>query len=154
MTSTEITEPDVDTDPETMSLEAVQAELREPSSASVESEEHRERRARFEVTETSYGRHPAYVPITRKCSGCGETVKRRVRTLQSWVDRPQFCSWECRWRYGRRIKRHKERTCVVCGASFTTTRRDAGYCSNACRQKAYRAAKPAAVAAPPASPKA
>ena len=44
MTSTEITEPDVDTDPETMSLEAVQAELREPSSASVESEEHRARR--------------------------------------------------------------------------------------------------------------
>jgi hypothetical protein len=90
-----------------------------------------------EVTETTYGRLPWW-DITRKCAGCGETVNHSVRTLQNWVDKPQFCSWECRWRYGRRIRRHKERTCVVCENSFTTTRRDASNCSNACRQRAHR----------------
>ena len=29
-------------------------------------------------------------------------------------------------------------TCEVCGTIFTSTRRDAAYCSGACRQKAYR----------------
>jgi hypothetical protein len=42
--SNEPAKPDAGTDVETMSLEAIQRELREPSSASVESAEHRERR--------------------------------------------------------------------------------------------------------------
>ncbi len=31
--------------------------------------------------------------------------------------------------------------CQSCGADFTSTRRDAKFCSNACRQKAYRRTK-------------
>jgi hypothetical protein len=43
----------------------------------------------------------------------------------------------------RAAKRHKTRVCVMCGSGFTTTRTDAGYCSNVCRQAAYRrSAKP------------
>jgi hypothetical protein len=44
--------------------------------------------------------------------------------------------------------------CQACGELFKQRRADAKFCSNACRQKAYRAAKPAAVATPPTSPKA
>ena len=32
----------------------------------------------------------------------------------------------------------KDRVCKVCGKVFTPTRSDDVYCSNACRQKAYR----------------
>ena len=32
----------------------------------------------------------------------------------------------------------KDRVCKVCGKVFTPTRSDGVYCSNACRQKAYR----------------
>jgi hypothetical protein len=37
--------------------------------------------------------------------------------------------------------RHKQCTCVTCGIEFTTTRTDAKFCSNACRQKAHRRAQ-------------
>ena len=35
------------------------------------------------------------------------------------------------------------RDCVVCGQGFQARRRDAGYCSDACRMRAYRARKAA-----------
>jgi hypothetical protein len=44
----------------------------------------------------------------------------------------------CYARYRRKLNRHKQRTCTTCGLEFTTTRTDARFCSNACRQKAYR----------------
>src|ERR1700739_5090025 len=95
------------------------------------------------VVVTDDGRHrkPRWVSITRECPACGKVETHSVRTIQSWIDKPHCCSWPCKARYRRTVKRHKERTCVICGNSFTTTRRDASYCSNACRQKAYRAGK-------------
>src|SRR4051794_23966160 len=35
-------------------------------------------------------------------------------------------------------RRHKQRICACCRRTFTVPRRDARYCSPACRQKAYR----------------
>jgi hypothetical protein len=44
----------------------------------------------------------------------------------------------CYARQLRRRHRHKQRTCAGCQATFTTTRTDARFCSNACRQKEHR----------------
>jgi hypothetical protein len=49
----------------------------------------------------------------------------------------------CYARDFRAKRRHKQRTCAACEVVFTTTRVDAKFCSAACRQKAYRAAKSA-----------
>jgi hypothetical protein len=49
-----------------------------------------------------------------------------------------FCSPACEWRQRRARNRIKQRECSVCGKLFTTTRVDAKFCSNACRQKAHR----------------
>jgi hypothetical protein len=43
-----------------------------------------------------------------------------------------YCSWSCRQLDGKRI-------CPSCLEPVRTVRRDAEYCSNACRQRAYRA---------------
>jgi hypothetical protein len=41
----------------------------------------------------------------------------------------------------RRRVRHEEKTCAVCDELFVPKRCDARYCSNACRQDAYRKRK-------------
>jgi len=38
----------------------------------------------------------------------------------------------------RRLEKRKNRICKGCGKTFTPKRSDAVYCSNACRQRAYR----------------
>ena len=38
----------------------------------------------------------------------------------------------------RKREHHSEHICSVCSASFISKRTDAKFCSNACRQKAYR----------------
>lgn len=41
----------------------------------------------------------------------------------------------------RRKKKHDEKlkkVCPICNTAFTSKRKDALYCSNACKQKAYR----------------
>jgi hypothetical protein len=43
----------------------------------------------------------------------------------------------------RRVVR-QERSCDVCGKTFTPPRCDGRYCSSACRQSAYRGRKPGA----------
>ncbi len=54
------------------------------------------------------------------------------------------CSTACYWRQYR-ARRKEERTrkviCKSCGGAFLTTRRDARYCSGACRQDGYRLRK-------------
>ena len=47
----------------------------------------------------------------------------------------------CYLRDRRRLHRMKLRACGVCGVSFQSVRRDALYCSAACRQKAHRTGK-------------
>jgi hypothetical protein len=44
----------------------------------------------------------------------------------------------CYARELRRRKRRKTRACSSCGTEFVTTRRDARFCSDACRQRAFR----------------
>jgi hypothetical protein len=93
------------------------------------------------VTETHRGKTPRWVynaemPRVRK------VFSPLVRPTETQVAKGRpFCWSACEARYRRRTKRHKSCTCVVCGGSFTTTRHDTSYCSNACRQRACRAAK-------------
>lgn len=70
------------------------------------------------------------------CPVCGET---------SYTFQPlkRYCSWickqkaSCRRSNDRRKKPQAAAACAVCGKMFTA-RNKALYCSNACRQRAYR----------------
>jgi hypothetical protein len=58
-------------------------------------------------------------------------------TPRNW--RGETCSSRCDQRWRRHRKRQKTSYCVQCNEEFATTRADAKYCSNACRQRAHRA---------------
>lgn len=71
------------------------------------------------------------------CGGCGKPFYTQVKCKK-------YCSFDC-MRLGslkiaaRRTKENREnRICECCGKVFTPTRSDGKFCSNACRQKAYR----------------
>lgn len=70
----------------------------------------------------------------RRCAYCG-------RGFYGAMAR-RYCSDDCgeRTRNARRNRSRvpTARPCVECGARFTPPRADGQYCSNACRQKAYR----------------
>jgi site-specific DNA recombinase len=68
----------------------------------------------------------------RRCLGCDET-----NLLGGSLG---YCA-TCYERHRRWRDRFKQCTCVTCGIEFTTTRTDAKFCSNACRQKAHRRAQ-------------
>jgi hypothetical protein len=75
------------------------------------------------------------------CPGCGETV---------YLDIVRGLCSMCYARDLRARHRHKQRRCKTCGTPFTTTRSDARFCSNACRQKAHRRSRSRlALPAPP-----
>ena len=58
----------------------------------------------------------------------------------------------CAQRERRALRRRERRQfCAGCGATFVPARRDARYCGNACRQRAYRVKKAARLAARRAS---
>ncbi len=71
------------------------------------------------------------------CDGCGCVFYTQVRSKMC-------CSWQCMRpgqmnRYKRiRLERRSNTVCECCGKEFTPARYGAKYCSNACRQKAYR----------------
>jgi hypothetical protein len=67
------------------------------------------------------------------CKGCGQ----RMKLNQYW--RKSACSNRCeqRERRARRLA-HRRRYCATCKMAFTPKRADARFCSNACRQRAYR----------------
>lgn len=67
-----------------------------------------------------------------KCEVCGRDVVNR-----------RYCSDRCEYKAGnlRRRVGHESRRCVVCEEPFTPRRKDARYCSSACRQDAYRKRK-------------
>jgi hypothetical protein len=81
--------------------------------------------------------------------GCGMLVSHWYR--ERWNDaRGEFvtaaittCSRRCSERVAaeRRRVQHDERECAVCSERFTPKRVDVRYCSNACRQDAYRKRK-------------
>jgi predicted nucleic acid-binding Zn ribbon protein len=75
--------------------------------------------------------------MSNTCSECG-------RSGFLWWQFTAGVCHGCYTRARRKLKRHKQRDCVTCGTAFTTTRTDAQFCSNACRQKAHRQASGAA----------
>jgi len=79
--------------------------------------------------------------MPRPCGGCGRNVYYERR---SYFQRLTFCCEDCHRvaraaanREARRQARGK-RACKGCGKSFEPARTDAKFCSNACRQRAYR----------------
>jgi predicted nucleic acid-binding Zn ribbon protein len=72
----------------------------------------------------------------RECNGCGEPIMTPLEGVFGW----QVCSKRCYQRALRkRHRRENSRSCKVCKDRFEPTRKDARFCSNACRQFAYRA---------------
>ena len=77
-----------------------------------------------------------YVYPVRKiiCPGCG-------RMFFTQEHNRKYCQGEACARLHRRKLRQQARTdmtCACCGKTFTANRKDAKFCSNACRQSAYR----------------
>ena len=73
----------------------------------------------------------------RTCSGCG----RKMVVISCWRGhhwRGQYCSARCQARDRRKRDRIKNLVCTVCKARFRSSRKDARFCSDACRQLAYR----------------
>jgi hypothetical protein len=86
--------------------------------------------------------HPSWLENREKpepCSGgCGVLISHWYH----WSE-IRTCSRRCSKRLEkerRRVKR-EDRRCEVCNETFTPKRADARYCSNACRQDAYRKRK-------------
>jgi hypothetical protein len=76
--------------------------------------------------------------VEAPCEVCGTRVVTLVGRF-----RYTYCSAGCRLELSDRRKRQGHvsvppRACTECGEPFTPKRRDARYCSNACRQRAYR----------------
>ena len=84
----------------------------------------------------------------KPCEGCGRPVvnqwgsPQRIRTV---------CSDRCAWTVrnaplkAARLAARQHKTCPVCGGVFDGTRADQVTCSAACRQKAYRQRRAAAM---------
>ena len=111
---------------------------------------HRRRRSRFPErgwTLNSYcddcvgNWHPSWRQYRREpapcAAGCGVLVSH-------WYYHAiTTCSLRCTEvaARDRRQASRTEKACLVCGESFTPKRQDGRYCSNACRQDAYRQRK-------------
>jgi hypothetical protein len=78
------------------------------------------------------------------CAGCGikaampswvssRCVPLRWKRRNYWV-----CSPKCAQRARGKAQRWKQRICEACNRPFSTTRNDARFCSDACRQWAHR----------------
>jgi hypothetical protein len=80
----------------------------------------------------------AAATITSVCAGCGH---RLIYPAERRLRMPQTCSPACAQRVRRQLHRPKRLTCQICRKSFTSARRDARFCSNACRQWHYRRAR-------------
>ena len=72
------------------------------------------------------------------CKGCG-------RIFYTLIESKKYCDYHRCGNLGyqkelkqRRLEKRKDTICKGCGKPFTPKRADAVYCSNACRQKAYR----------------
>lgn len=72
------------------------------------------------------------------CKGCGREFYTQIPTKK-------YCYYRLCGNRGyqkdqkqRRLENRQNRICRGCGKTFTPKRSDAIYCSNACRQRAYR----------------
>jgi hypothetical protein len=101
-------------------------------------------------------RHPSWREARSKpkpcAGGCGMLVSHWYRERWSgvrdkFVDAITTCSLRCseKAQAERRRVDHDVRNCAVCEELFVPKRADARYCSNACRQDAYRKRKLGAI---------
>jgi ssDNA-binding Zn-finger/Zn-ribbon topoisomerase 1 len=79
----------------------------------------------------------AYAHVGGECPGCG--IAMRFSHRDAWRTRWVTCSTRCYQRAWRRSRRIKLRACEGCHREFQSSRKDARFCSNACRQMQYRA---------------
>ena len=71
-----------------------------------------------------------------RCKGCGRQMIACVKQF-----RKSYCSTRCymaAWQRRTRSTRPRPTAICICRKRFKPTRSDARYCSDACRQKAYR----------------
>ena len=78
------------------------------------------------------------------CEACGRSVVSNLRYGRRFV----YCSARCARRLYNRNRSEKRAasrrsTCGACGEQMSPSRSDAYYCTNACRQQAYRKRKTA-----------
>lgn len=76
-------------------------------------------------------------PRKEPCAFCGSLLH-----LYEWPTQGRFCSCSCEYRYDRFRRRYRrpQPACRVCGSALASgSRRGAKFCSNRCRQAAYRA---------------
>lgn len=84
------------------------------------------------------GEEPDLVVRRIICKGCGREFYTQIPTKK-------YCYYGLCGNRGyqkelkqRRLEKRKDMVCKGCGKTFTPKRVDALYCSNACRQRAYR----------------
>jgi hypothetical protein len=77
----------------------------------------------------------AHAVVSLECQGC----RQRMLAYDSF-QRIVICSDRCAQRLRRKLRRENRepQTCSICKLSFQPKRSDARFCSNACRQWAYR----------------
>ena len=93
---------------------------------------------RQDILKHNYETSTGYRVWKRKCKNCG----KEFYTLCYFR---KYCHLsDCRSiaskkrNEQRKLEHFSEHTCSVCSGSFVSKRNDAKFCSNACRQKAYR----------------
>ena len=91
----------------------------------------------------------AWRNVSLTCRRCGDPFEIRQRVLRKSKS-PSICpaciadrhrQYLHVWRARRRAERkraHADRRCSACGKSMPEGRADRAYCSNGCRQRAYR----------------
>jgi hypothetical protein len=77
----------------------------------------------------------------RRCGNFWGFTEPSRRTGVRWGWEQTHCSERCRKAQYRKPTEREPTTCEVCEEEFTPKRADARYCSNACRQDAYRKRK-------------
>ena len=111
-----------------------------------------EENSKYEWTEQKNGQpkavaHSPYHLNDRNCAvvkmHCVYCGKEMYTDIGSYNLGLKYCCDYCASRAGttvitERNRKHRDKTCPVCGKRFTAARRDAKYCSKACKQMAYR----------------
>ena len=85
-----------------------------------------------------YETNTGYTVWKRKCELCGKEFYT-ISYFRKYCHLSN-CRSIAKQKRNEQKKRdhHSEHICSVCGSSFVSKRTDAAFCSNACRQKAYR----------------
>ena len=101
----------------------------------------------FRDKDVCLGAHARWVAVCRDCMSPDEAAETRTKmtcpgcglTLSIPEEYEiKACSSACAQRAVRKLRRPKQHFCEVCKVEFTSARRDARFCSDACRQWAYR----------------